>query len=146
MNLQEIYEEWEKDSVIHQDLAETSRATPALVSKYIQLLSVSKLELRRAENMQQTLLRDKFLYYNGKMDQERLQELGWEPDPFNGLKIMKGEMDYYYNADPEIQQSEDKVLYHKNKIETLKDILDNLKWRHQTIKNIIDWKKFESGS
>jgi len=26
-----------------------------------------------------------------------------------------------------------------------KEILDNIKWRHQTIKNMIEWRKFTSG-
>jgi hypothetical protein len=30
-------------------------------------------------------------------------------------------------------------------IDTLKEIVDNLKWRHQTVGNIIRWKQFEAG-
>ena len=92
------------------------------------------------------LLKDKWLYYNGKMDRETLEEKGWEPDPFDGLKILKGEMDYYYDSDPEIQKSEEKIQYWKTTIDTLTEIIDNLKWRHQTISNIIKWKQFESGN
>jgi hypothetical protein len=79
------------------------------------------------------------------MDHETLQELGWEVDPFNGLKILKGELDYYYDSDPEIQKSEEKIQYYKTVIDTLTDIINNLNWRHQTISNIIKWKQFESG-
>ena len=80
------------------------------------------------------------------MDQETLQELGWEADPFNGLKILKGELDYYYDSDPEIQKSEEKIQYYKTVIDTLTDIINNINWRHQTISNIIKWKQFESGN
>jgi hypothetical protein len=79
------------------------------------------------------------------MDEGRLRELGWDPDPFNGLKILKGDMDYYYNSDPEIQASEEKIAYNKTLISTLTDIVDTLKWRHQTIKNMISWRQFEAG-
>jgi hypothetical protein len=61
------------------------------------------------------------------------------------LKILKGEMDYYYNSDPDIQLSEQKVEYWKTVIETLIDIIDDLKWRHQTIRNMISWRQFEAG-
>ena len=71
---------------------------------------------------------------------------GWDPDPFDGLKILKGEMEYYYDADPEIQKSEEKIQYFKTVIDTLEQIISNLNWRHQTIGNIIKWKQFESGS
>ena len=63
-----------------------------------------------------------------------------------GLKVMKGDMAYYYDSDPEIQQSESKVVYYKTMVDTLREIIDNLKWRHQTIANVIRWRQFEAGS
>jgi predicted metal-dependent HD superfamily phosphohydrolase len=80
------------------------------------------------------------------MDKETVEELGWDPDPFNGLKILKGDMDRYYDSDPEIQKSEEKIQYYKTLVETLTEIVSNINWRHQTIGNIIKWKQFESGS
>lgn len=146
INIEGILKEWEEDShiPIHQ-LDETSRRTPNLHAKYLEYLTISKLSLQRAETSQKTLLKDKWLYYNGKMDQQEIMEKGWEPDPFNGLKILKGEMDYYYDADPEIQKSVERISMLKIQIDTLTDILNVLKWRHSTIKNMIDYRKFESG-
>jgi hypothetical protein len=63
----------------------------------------------------------------------------------DGLRVMKGDMDHYYNSDAEIQKSEEKVEYWKTLISTLQEIVDNVKWRHQTIGNIIRWKQFEAG-
>ena len=80
------------------------------------------------------------------MDQIQIDEMGWNPDPFDGLKVLKGEMDYYYDADPEIQKSEEKIQYFKTLIDTLSEIVDNIKWRHQTIGNMIKWRQFESGN
>ena len=94
---------------------------------------------------QKTLLKDKWLYYNGKMDAETIQEKGWDFDPFNGLKVLKGDMDHYYDADTDIQQSEEKITYYKTVISTLDEIINNIRWRHSTIKNMIDWRRFESG-
>ena len=94
---------------------------------------------------QKVLLKEKWLYYNGKFSEEEISEKGWSPDPFNGLKILKGEMDYYYDADPEIQKSEEKIEYYKNTVSVLTEIVDTIKWRHQTIGNMIKWKVFESG-
>ena len=138
---------WAKDCIIEDmKLDESSRQTPILHAKYLELLSTVKLQLKRAEFSQKTLLKQKWLYYNGKMDQETVVELGWNPDPFDGLKILKGELDYYYDSDPEIQKSEEKIQYYKTLIDTLTDILSNITWRHQTIKNMIEWKKFSSGN
>ena len=147
IDLKQVHDMWQKDCIIdNARLDETSRHTPSLHSKYLQYRSTAKLELKRAEFEQKKILKEKWLYYNGKMDQQTLEEKGWNPDPFNGLKILKGEMDYYYESDPEIQKTEEKIQYWKTTIDTLTEIIDNLKWRHQTISNIIKWKQFESGN
>lgn len=147
IDLKSIHEMWSKDSVIDpMNLDEASRQAPILHAKYLELLSVHKLALKRSEFSQKSLLKQKWLYYNGKLDHLEIEELGWEPDPFNGLKILKGEMDYYYDSDPEIQKSEEKIQYHKTVIETLTEIVENVKWRHQTIGNMIKWRQFESGN
>lgn len=146
IDLKNILEMWQTDCVIERNnLDETSRQTPSLHAKYLKLLAEAKLQLKRYERQQKVLLKDKWLYYNGKMNQDELEQKGWKPDPFDGLKILKGEMDYYYNSDPEIQQSEEKIQYWKTVIETLIDIIENLKWRHQTINNMIKWRQFEAG-
>ena len=146
-DLKKIHDMWAKDSQIdNMKLDESSRLTPMLHSKYLSLLSTAKLQLKKSEHQQKILLRDKWLWYNGKMSKEKMDALGWTYDPTDGLKILKGEMDYYYNSDLDIQKSEEKIQYYKTLIEVLTEIIDNLKWRHQTIRNIISWKQFESGS
>ena len=146
IDLESILKEWQDDCEISQhQLDEVSRQTPSLHAKYLQYLALAKLQLKRSENNQKTLLKQKFLYYNGKMSQEEILSTGWDLDPFNGLRMLKGEMDYYYDSDPEIQKSEEKVVYHKTLIETLTNIVDTLKWRHQTIRNMISWRQFEAG-
>jgi len=147
LNLENILNEWKDDCEIPKHkLDEVSRTTPSLHAKYLEYLSLTKLQLKRAEHSQQSLLKEKWLYYNGKLSQEELESKGWEPDPFNGLKVLKGEMDRYYDSDPEIQRSEERIAYLKTIIDTLVEIVDSLKWRHQTIKNIIEWRKFEAGA
>ena len=146
MDLKMILDMWSSDCVIGQtSLDESSRQTPLLHAKYLELLSTAKLRLKKAEQEQKVLLKDKWLYYNGKMDQSEIGEKGWKPDPFDGLKILKGEMDYYYDSDPEIQHSVEKIEYIKTTIDTLNEILNNVNWRHQTISNMIKWRIFESG-
>lgn len=147
IDLKDVLQEWAQDNVISEtQLDKSSRDTPLLHSKYLEKLANAKLLLKRAEFSQKTLLKQKWLYYNGKLDKNKIEEYGWDPDPFDGLKILKGEMEYYYDADPEIQKSEEKIQYYKTLVETLTEIVDTIKWRHQTIGNIIRWKQFESGN
>jgi c-di-GMP-related signal transduction protein len=146
LDLESILSEWKDDCQIPQhQLDEVSRSTPSLHAKYLQYLSLTKLQLKRAEHSQKNLLLQKWKYYNGKMSEDELKQTGWDLDPFDGLRILKGEMDYYYDSDPEIQKSEEKMEYYKTIISTLTEIVDSLKWRHQTIGNIIKWRQFEAG-
>lgn len=145
MDLNGILEQWSQDCEIGHNLDDASRETPKPHAKYLMLYSQSKLLLKREENRQHTLLKQKFLWYNGKMSREETTENGWEPDPFDGLKIMKTDMNYWYESDTEIQDSESKVVYYKTLVDTLKEIVDVLKWRSNTIKNIIEVRRFEAG-
>ena len=145
-NLESIMKVWKEDCVIDDmNLDHASQQTPMLHAKYLEMLSLSKLQLKRAEHAQKVLLKDKWLWYNGKMSHERMDELGWVYDPLDGLKILKGEYDHYYDADPDIQRTVEKITYWKTIIETLEEIIGNIKWRSNTIKNIIDRRRFESG-
>jgi c-di-GMP-related signal transduction protein len=147
LDLESILSEWKEDSQIPQhQLDEVSRHTPSLHAKYLQYLSLTKLQLKRVENSQKTLLLKKWRYYNGKMDKDELLATGWDLDPFDGLKVLKGDMDLYYDADPEIQKSEEKIQYFNTIIDTLKEIVQSLNWRHQTIGNMIRYRAFEAGA
>jgi hypothetical protein len=147
MDLQAVLEQWKSDCEIDEvRLDEASRITPKLHAKYLEMLVQAKLALKRCEFNQKTLLKEKWLYYNGKMSPEDIQEKGWLPDPFEGLKVLKGELDYYYDSDPDIQKSEEKIQYWKTVIETLTNIIDTIKWRQQTIGNMIKWRQFQAGA
>lgn len=148
IDLESILAEWKEDSQIakHQ-LDETSRVTPALHSKYLEYLSLTKLRLKKAEFDQKTLLKDKYLYYEGKMSQEDIESRGWSYDPYQGLSATtKNFKEYYYDSDKDIQDSEMKIQYLKTIIDTLEEIVNSLNWRHQTIGNMIRWRQFEAGA
>ena len=146
MNLEDILKDWEDDCQIGHRLDKASHDTPQLHGKYLNYLTQAKLILKRAEASQATLLKKKFLWYNGKLPKEDIDNLGWSHDPFDGLKMMKTDLSYYYESDKELQASEAKIVYYRTMIETLKEMVDMLKWRSNTIKNIIEIRKFEAGS
>ena len=146
MQLEQILDMWKKDSIIDEmRLDESSRDCAKLHSKYLDLYSVAKLKLKNLDLEYKIILRDKFLHYGGKLSQIELDEKGWDYDPLNGLTVLKGDMDKWYDADEVIQTHQKKMAYQQELVDTLKEILDNVKWRHQTIKNIIEWRKFTSG-
>ncbi len=145
-NLQQILEMWKEDSEIDEmNLDESSRQSAKLHSKYLEIYSVHKMRLKRAEAEFKVLLKDKWLHYNGKLTQEQIDEKGWDYDPLNGLTVLKGDMNYYYDSDSHIQEAQGKIDYLKETCDTLKEIMENIKWRHQNIKYMIEWRKFTSG-
>jgi len=145
-NLQQILEMWKTDSVIDEmNLDETSRDSAKLHGKYLEILSVNRMKLKKAELEFKVLLKDKWMHYNGKMSKEEIDEKGWDYDPLNGLTVLKGDMDYYYDSDPHIQELVAKIEYQQTLVDTLEEIMNIIRWRHSTIKNIIDWLRFTSG-
>jgi hypothetical protein len=147
LTLEQVLEQWKTDCAIDDmELDKSSRETPKLHAKYLELLSLAKLQKSRREQEFKRLLKDKFMWYNGKMDKTQMDEKGWDYDPFGGLaKPMKSDMDYWYDSDPQIQQVQAQIDYWKTMIDTLSDILSNITWRHQTISNMIKWRQFTSG-
>ena len=146
MNLESILELWKTDSIIDEvQLDEASRDSAKLHSKYLELYSVAKLKQKDLDLKFKVILRDKFKHYGGKLSQQELDTKGWDYDPLDGLTVLKGDLDKWYDADEVIQDHQKKMAYQEQVVATLKEILDNIKWRHQTIKNMIEWRKFTSG-
>lgn len=146
LKIEDVIEMWKKDSVIDEmNLDASSIESAKLHAKYLELLSVTKLQLKKKEMEFKTLLKDKWLWYNGKMTKDEQDARGWGYDPLNGLKILKGEMEHFYNSDQHIQAAQGQIEYLKTLIDTLSEILENIKWRHQSIRNAITWRQFVSG-
>ena len=146
LTLESTLEQWQTDCKIDENnLVRSTVEIAKLHAKYLQVLSINKLQLKKAQMKQQTLLLEKWKYYNGKLSQDEIEAHGWEYDPFNGIKVIKGDMNRYYDADTDIQKTEEKIAYYKTFVETLSEIVENLKWKHQSIGNIIKWKQFEAG-
>ena len=148
MNLDEIKEMWSKDCEIDDiELDKSSLEVPKLHAKYSELLTDSIVQLRNLQLKNKLLMKDKWLWFNGKLDEARIKELGWQDDPFDGLKIMKSDMQVFFDADKDIIKLKAQLDYHQEKIEFIKRCMDNITWRHQTIKNTMDGDRdWETGT
>tara|TARA_B100002019_G_scaffold72525_1_gene62616 strand:- start:285 stop:728 length:444 start_codon:yes stop_codon:yes gene_type:complete len=147
MNIDELKAEWKSDCEIDDiELDKSSLEIPKLHAKYSEYLTDAIIQQKNIQFQYNTLLKDKWLWFNGKMDEARIKELGWNDDPFDGLKIMKNDMQVFFNADTDLQKLNANLEYANIKINFLKECMTNITWRHQTIKNTIDWRKFMAGS
>ena len=92
MKLSEIQDMWTKDAKVNElDLGKSSIQIAELHAKYLNILTNTKLQLRKCEADYLCLRRSKFKYYRGEMTREELEELGW--NQFQGLKPLKNEVE-----------------------------------------------------
>jgi len=146
LRIEDVLEMWKTDSEIDElKLDEASQQSARLHAKYLEMLSVTRLQLKKKEAEFKVLLKDKFLWYNGKLTKDEMDARGWDYDPLNGLKVLKGDMDRFYDSDTDIQNAQMKIDYLKELVSTLEEIMGNIRWRHQNIKNMIEHRKFTSG-
>ena len=148
MNIEEVLKMWKDDSVIDEfKLDDVTIKTARMHSKYLELITIAKMARKKRDFEYKILHKDKWLYYGGKLSKEQIDDFGWEYDPYKGLnKPLKGQMNYYYDADTDIQKMQGLVEYDKVLIETLEEIMNTIRWRHQNIGNIIKWRSFEAGA
>lgn len=147
LDIESLLKMWSEDSKIDEiNLDKTSVAGAALHSKYLEIYSLAKLRLKKKELSMAILKKDKWLYYNGKMSKEEMDNRGWAYDPFDGMtKPLKSDMDMFYQTDPDISHMQLQIDCQLSFVDACKEILDTLRWRSSTIKNIIEFKKFQAG-
>ena len=144
MKLSELQEQWANDCKIDEtNLGHESARTPLLHSKYLNYLSSTRLNLRKAESDYLNMRRKKYRYYRGEMTQTELDEEEWSQ--WQGNKPLKNEMDEFLQVDTDLVSLQDKIEYFKTVLYQLEQIIRSLNSRTWDIKNSIEWTKFTNG-
>jgi hypothetical protein len=144
MTLTEIQEMWLTDCKInHSNLGASSVQVPLLHAKYLNLLTTTKLKLRKCRANLLEFKQLKRRYYRGELSKEELGELGWQQYLF--AKPLKSDMDELLEADPAIIAMIDKVEYYETVVYQLESILGSINRRTWDIKNALEWEKFTNG-
>jgi hypothetical protein len=143
MNFDKIKQMVLQDSEIDEtQLDAESLRLPQLHNKYLNIYLDTKLILERKQNELNKMRRLKWEYYTGKMDDEILKHLGWEP--FD-LKILRQDISIYMDGDDDLITLQEQVRYYKEICAYLDAIVKEITYRHNKIRNAIDWKKFLGG-
>lgn len=124
------------------DLATESANVPQLHSKWLNFFTDERLLLRRLMNEQKRLNRTKWEWFTGKLSQEELTELGWEP--FD-KRLLRADVAMYLEADDDLIKLSDKIAFQKAKVDFLEAVLKSINGRQWNIRGAIDWRKFTSG-
>lgn len=144
MKLSEIQSEWEIDSKIDNlNLDGESLKVSRYHAKYLNLLTSTKLQLRKAESDYLRLHRNKAKFYRGEMSKEELEELEWTQ--YLGPKLLKADVSNMIETDDEIIRLVDKTEYLKTVILQLEQILKSLASRSFDIRNAIQWLQYTNG-
>jgi len=144
MNIEEIQQMWEQDSIIDDNhLGEASTDTAKVHSKYIKLMVGVKLKLTKARGDYNILRKNKFRYYRGELSREELAELGWQQ--YQLIKPLKNEMDEFLQGDQDLITLNTRIEYLETMGYLLEGILGQIKARDWQLKNGIEWKKFLAG-
>jgi hypothetical protein len=144
MNMEELRLMVKSDLVMDKtELDIESMKTPQIHNKYLVMYSDEKLILGKLESDLNILKRDKWLYYTGKMSPEQLEDRGW--DTFD-LNILKTDIDKFLSADEDLIRLANRILFQKEKVNYLENVIKIINNRQWNIRAAIDWLKFTNGS
>ena len=144
MKLSDLQEMWAEDCKIDEtNLGKESARVPILHAKYINLLSSTRLNLRKAESDYLNTRRKKYRYYRGEMSRDELENEGWLQ--WQGAKPLKNEIDEFLQGDADLISLQDKVEYFKTVLYQLEQIIRSINSRTWDIKSSIEWTKFTNG-
>ena len=90
-----ITKKWEIDSnLVGVNLGDASRNLPVIHGYWLKESIQAKRRLSNLRLQQKILMKEKWLYFHGKMSEEEINEKGWKPDPFKGLKVLNNDKKY----------------------------------------------------
>ena len=143
MKFEEIQKLWTRDCPIDEtELSKESVKIPQLHNKYLILYSNEKLRFKTQRFEHSKLVKLKKEYYGGKMSQEELEAIDWEPFQH---KLLKADVEQYVDADDNVIESKKLLALQEEKVDYLEAIVRGLSTRGYLIKNAIDWKRFTEG-
>ena len=141
MNLDDIQEMWQRDSVIDPDnLHDESLKIPQLHSKYYTVYNTINLLREKARETYNRVKLDRYNYYTGKAPAEVYVE---EPFPY---KVRDKEaLQRHMDADERLNKIDLKIRYYDVMLRFLEEVIKMISNRNYSIKNAIDFMKFTAG-
>ena len=143
MKLEEIQELWNRDREIDiTELATESIRIPQIHDKYLKIYVEEKIKLRKLQLNLAKISKIKSDYYSGRMSQEELDRLEWQPFL---VKVLKGEVNSYVESDDDIIKLKETIALMEEKINYIDSVIRMINNRGFQIKSAIDWIKYKDG-
>jgi hypothetical protein len=138
-----IIQQWEKDSDV--DATEPGKEIlriPLLHNKYNKYLSLHNLSAKRTALEYDRIKKLKWMYYTGKLDQEELDKLGWEPFRFT----LKSDISVYLDGDEDLNKLKRKKAYHEEAAKYCEYIMKELNNRTWQLREYMTHERFIAGA
>ena len=140
MSISELKEELQKDLKIEMDdIHKDSNENPLLHGKWLGYALDEQIKLASLQSKLKQLKLKKRNYYLGRGDPQEYKE-----KPFN-LNILKGEVDRFVDADPDIRELEDRINARMILIDFLEGAVKAISSKQWAIKNTIAFLHFKNG-
>jgi hypothetical protein len=141
MDLDQIQEMWQKDSVINPDnLHDESLKIPQLHAKYYTLYNTITLLRERARETHNKIKLERYNYYTGKAPVEV-----YEQEPFPYKVRDKEALQRHMDADEKLNKVDLKIRYYDIMLKFLEEVIRMISNRNYSIKNAIEFMKFTAG-
>lgn len=140
--LTDLLKSWEVDAVI--DSGEPGRELiriPILHSKYLNILVKYKMRVKKNNIEYSKMKKLKWMYFNGKMSKEELDEQGWEQFGY----VLKTDLPVHLEADKDLIAIQEKKFYNEEIVSACEAILGELKQRTWQLRDYISYEKFING-
>lgn len=143
-NINDLIDMWKIDSKVDEfELDKATLEIPNLHAKYMSILATHNLILKKTITDYNTRKHVKWQYYRGELNNpEDLKELGAEPMQH---VVLKQDVPGWLEQDADLNNLLLKKAMHEEIVDTCKEIIKQLNFRHWQIRNAIEWRKFQSG-
>jgi hypothetical protein len=137
---EEIADAADEDFHYGADLLAELHRTPRLHSKWAKFHYEYRLALASGNRHLDEMIKERLCYYSGKADAKVYRD-----EPFNETVSSQKEMDRYLMADRKINVLREMISRYEFTLERITGIVDWLKYRDNSIKTMIELRRFESG-
>lgn len=141
--LDQILDLWKKDSEI--DITEPSKEIlniPKIHNKFLTIMTRHRIASKKSLFDYNKLKRTKWEYYTGKMSQEELDELNWEPFRYT----LKSDISTYLESDKDLIKLMEKKAYYDECVGVCEAILKELNNRTWQLKEHMQHERFIQGA
>lgn len=141
MKLNDIHKEWSVDSKIDKGyLDDEAIKIPLLHSKYLNILSETRLEFKKILEGKKKLESTLDDYFQGKIDGKVIGREPWQ------LEETKAAIEKRISSDKDIIRVNLQIAEIEEKVLVLKEIINNLNQRNFQLKVAMDFMKWSNGN